>query len=473
MLMEDAEARTTVTTQVITVFQREHALVRHAAEFPFEVLETGLSPEHFEVRDYRFAWQVMKTILGAGAVRIGQAIPPNTLLMGLRMQYRGEDHYFHGAGGDTWLHDLYSGGPPAAAFALKVLVPELFARYRLRQQRSRFELLADRVDKEPNPLPLQRDWQDEAERTVNEPDGGDVGTTLTAIVQRLDARDASHKNLVPLGLPKIDRANGGGHGRGDLCVIGAGTNVGKSYTSQRLLRNQAKAGRRALHISIEDDEDLMSARTIADYSREVIREGVAPAEIRLRAVDPEVIDRAAALVAKECGDLIRYIDAHKATVGEVCRIMRRNRVLFAVDLVIVDYLQAIQSDEPTNNRTNDVALIVSSLKKCAKEIGVALVLMSQVTREEYRDGVEPTISACKWAGEIENESEIMILLWRDEQDVLHAKVAKLKWSKALSLRFIIEVDPKTGCFLDWHDDFGPTQDDRRERRSDRVRQKAN
>ena len=55
----------------------------------------------------------------------------------------------------------------------------------------------------------------------------------------------------------------------------------------------------------------------------------------------------------------------------------------------IDYLQAIQPDEPRHNRTQEVAEIMAKLKKTAGDIGMALVIFSQYAREEYKDGAEP------------------------------------------------------------------------------------
>jgi hypothetical protein len=96
---------------------------------------------------------------------------------------------------------------------------------------------------------------------------------------------------------------------------------------------------------------------------------------------------------------------------------------------------------------------MAKLKKTAGDIGMALVIFSQYAREEYKDGAEPSINAFKYAGDIENESEVVVLLWRDQDDRLHCKVPKVKWAKAQALRYFIPTDPDTGNFYDWEEDF--------------------
>jgi KaiC/GvpD/RAD55 family RecA-like ATPase len=458
-----------VPPEVMAIFQREHDLIRHLLQFPCEVSDSGVVSEYIEVRDYKHAWKTVKKLVEGGHCVLGQPVNDAMLLTSLATEYKGKDAaYYQGFNGEAWLDAVQMGREPHLPTVLRVIIPQWVARYQLRQKAFYAKQLMSRINEEQDPFPVQRDWEIENKRALNENDGLDVGKTLSQILRAHDPRDKTLKNLIPLGFAKIDRANGGGVGRGDMVVVGGGTGGSKSYFAQRMLMKQAEMQRHALHISIEDPEEIMAARTIADFSggQGGSNSGVRPADIRQRTADVALVEAAIERGVTVLGDFIHYVDAPKASVSEVCRLMRKARNLYHVDMVIVDYLQAVQADDPTNQRTNDVALAVTTLKKCAKEIGIALVLMSQYSRDEYRDNQEPGINACKWAGEIENETEVMILLWRDEDGILHCKVAKLKWSRSDQLRFTIDVDPNTGVLLEWHDDpYGPKKD--QPRRSDR------
>jgi replicative DNA helicase len=244
-------------------------------------------------------------------------------------------------------------------------------------------------------------------------------------------------------------------------------NSGKSYMVQRLARNQARMGESVLCVSAEDPEKLLSCRMIADYTPWQNR--ASPISIRKRleagmtgqaygAADPRIVQAAIRDMALEqCGRVFSY-EAKKWPVSKICGLIRRHRYMAGIRMVIVDYLQAVQPDDDSNsNRTQQVSEILMKLKKCCTECGVALVVMSQYARDEYRDGQEPSMQACKYAGDIENEAEIMCLMWRDEDDNLHAKLPKIKWVKAKDLRYIISTDPDTGNFLEWNDDFAPRE----------------
>lgn len=101
----------------------------------------------------------------------------------------------------------------------------------------------------------------------------------------------------------------------------------------------------------------------------------------------------------------------------------------------------------------DTANVISKLKKCFTECKVAGVVLTQYARNEYREGEEPSINAAKYAGDIENEAEVLVYMWKDKDDQLRVKLPKVKWSHAKSLRYKIPVNTITGCHGEWQEDF--------------------
>jgi len=447
----------------------EHDLVRQAIETPHAIVSASIPPAYFEVKDYRILWKVLQE--GLPFIKPGESFGKGFLISRLTNE---DETYFRGHAGSIWLEYLLMRPPCGANLAIEDLIPRLHARHDIRHWKLRSEDYIQRIDEErTDPIVLHTDWRMEAYSMSQTHDGGSIGKTITRLMADWDPENKENRNIVPLGIPQIDRSNGGGHGRGELMVIGGGTNHGKSYMAQRLMRNQARQGNRALYVSVEDSQDLMTARFIADFSLFGGEENaVQPAKVRDKSADPEVVNRTKVDAERELGDKLYYFHAKKWPISKICDVIRRHRHLCGIDVVIVDYLQAIMPDEVTNQKANDTAFIVAELKKCCDDCEVALILMSQYARDEYRNGVEPTITSCKWAGEIENESEIMLLLWRDDADILHARVAKLKWARSAGRRYIVHVSEATGCMLDWEDDFtvpqtGAEREKRGRRRGDR------
>lgn len=430
-----------VPEEQLRAMRREDELLRAALAYPKVILHSGVLSSMFQGADYALAWASAQA--AAEAAPSDGALATENVLAEMR---RRNEQRFAGTPGTLWIGSLVNQRPVDVGYALDVLAKELIARHQIRTWKQRFEALNDQVDTTRNILGLHQEYITESVAISVAPDGGQLGELAESIPW--DAHNKTNTAIVPTGFVKVDKAAGGGHGRGDLGVVGGGTNHGKSYWAQRYLRNQARLGRSVLYISVEDPLELMFCRMLADFSTPKLR----PVHIRQKIADPRVVEAARLAMAAELQGRVRYVVKKKATVSEVCSIIRRHRFMAGIDSVVVDYLQAVQPDKTSNNKTQDTAFAVSDLKKCAEDCGVALWLLSQYSREQYSDGAEPSINACKYAGDIENESEIMVLLWRDEEGRLHAKLPKVKWSQAQGLRYIIQTD-EAGCLLDWQDDF--------------------
>lgn len=86
-----------------------------------------------------------------------------------------------------------------------------------------------------------------------------------------------------------------------------------------------------------------------------------------------------------------------------------------LDLLVVDYLSFIGTEERFEKRQQQVAYISKVLKELAKDLDIALVLLCQLNREcEGRKDKRPLLSDLREAGEIEQDADVAIFLYRDE-----------------------------------------------------------
>lgn len=423
------------------IWRREEELIRSSIAFPQQYSQCGIDARHFEAPLHRVAW----TAIG----RLMAAFPDSERIEGGSLVSEMMTVDPEVAGGATnWAFAILAEMPVDPRVGLEQVVKDIFYNVRLRGWKTLQTRYSERIGKEKDLVSLQAEVVSASRSLVYDFEGeGSTAQPLGMI--RWDSRDRAKVSVVRTGIDAIDRAAGGGHGRGELLVWGGGTSHGKSFAMQRLLRNQARLRQSALYISCEDAVELMHCRMLADYCEP----SVSPKDIRMRAADPEVVDRAASKMQKELGEYVTVVEHKKPTVSQVCNLVRYYRYARKVDMVIVDYLQAVTPDEPTNSKVNDTALVISQLKKCFTECKVAGVVLTQYARQEYREGEEPSVNAAKYAGDIENEAEILAYMWKDSDDVLHVKLPKVKWSRAKSLRYIIPVNPVTGCHLEWEEDL--------------------
>ena len=97
------------------------------------------------------------------------------------------------------------------------------------------------------------------------------------------------------------------------------------------------------------------------------------------------------------------------------RARRLKREHDGLDMVVVDYLQLMQSTEGGENRTTEISNITRSLKNLAKELNVPMIVMSQLNRSlEQRPNKRPVMSDLRESGAIEQDADVIMFIYRDE-----------------------------------------------------------
>ncbi len=111
-----------------------------------------------------------------------------------------------------------------------------------------------------------------------------------------------------------------------------------------------------------------------------------------------------------------YIDDTPAmNIFEIRAKARRLKAHYDVQLVLVDYLQLIRGTRRGDNRQQEISDISQSLKALAKELGVPVIAVSQLSRAvESREGHRPKLSDLRESGAIEQDADVVVLLFREE-----------------------------------------------------------
>lgn len=94
---------------------------------------------------------------------------------------------------------------------------------------------------------------------------------------------------------------------------------------------------------------------------------------------------------------------------------RRLKQKLGLDIVFIDYLQLIESEEKSENRNIEISKISRQLKLMAKKLNITVVALSQLSRAaEARFEHRPRLSDLRESGSIEQDADIVMLLYRDE-----------------------------------------------------------
>jgi replicative DNA helicase len=95
---------------------------------------------------------------------------------------------------------------------------------------------------------------------------------------------------------------------------------------------------------------------------------------------------------------------------------RRLKAEHGLGLVIVDYLQLVTGSGRVENRQQEIASISRSMKGMAKELGIPLIALSQLSRApEARTEKRPQLSDLRESGSLEQDADVVMFIYREEE----------------------------------------------------------
>jgi len=250
---------------------------------------------------------------------------------------------------------------------------------------------------------------------------------LPAWVDALSARAEGEIDALPTGWDDTDRLFAGGVRRGELMVIGSRPSMGKTGVCHTLARNFAQSAP-VLVLSMEDSLQMLVARQVAATGRVNLAdirnpanatgplwEGVTKGVEALSRL-PIHVDDQASLTLREVRRKAQYVRARYGDLG----------------VIILDYLQLMEEPSQDESRAYELNRISRGLKRLAKQLGCAVVLLSQLSRKADETDGPPRLDHLAESGGIEQAADIIGLLWREARrrprpDNKHA--GQIEWAK--------------------------------------------
>ena len=216
------------------------------------------------------------------------------------------------------------------------------------------------------------------------------------------------------GFDKLDEVTLGLQ-KDNLIILAARPAMGKSAFAMNIAINAAT------HNVKETGEPISVALFSLEMSQEQIvqRMTAAQARVNLTNIQKGLLSQKEMLLVESANDElgalnIYFCDQGTVTVADIRAKCRKQKSSGGLDLVIIDYLQLINGTGKTGNRQEEVANISRSLKQMARELGVPVIALSQLSREiDKREDKRPIMADLRESGSIEQDADIVMFLYRD------------------------------------------------------------
>jgi replicative DNA helicase len=215
--------------------------------------------------------------------------------------------------------------------------------------------------------------------------------------------------IIPSELGLLDKKLNGGFYAKRLYVLAAGAGTGKTSLSVQLLLTAGRQNKSCLFFSMEMDETEIYFKSIAHMAS--ISPWKMQRDLPLNQAETEAKIRA----DNALESLPIYVNGtDKARVSSLETLLKRQLALSPVDLVIVDYIQIIDTDQDKNvNQADLIKRNTTALKNMAKKYDVAVIALSQIKRN---DNKEPTLEDLKGSGGIGEDADMVMILYSPDKD---------------------------------------------------------
>ncbi|MBU6429208.1 MAG: replicative DNA helicase [Cyanobacteria bacterium REEB65] len=212
------------------------------------------------------------------------------------------------------------------------------------------------------------------------------------------------------GFPDIDDMTCGFR-PGELSILAARPGMGKTSLALDFGENVSRSGQSVLFFSIEMGRESLGDRVITGEAN------VDSDRFRKAWLLQETEKRRLFQAALGLSKLPIQIDfAPSRTIAEIAAAARRHHRRHGLGLLIVDYVQLIKGKrEDNDNREQIVADISRNLKALARSMSIPVLALAQLNREvEKRADKTPMLSDLRESGSIEQDADVVFLLYRPE-----------------------------------------------------------
>lgn len=241
-----------------------------------------------------------------------------------------------------------------------------------------------------------------------------IKDVLTATYDKIvDLHDPDMKDKfvgVPTGFKSLDHLTNGLH-PSDLVILAARPSMGKTALALNFAQNAAKKGYSVGVISLEMSKDQLVERMFCSLLE------VDSWKIKSGKLEESDFARIGPVMDQMNSLKIFIDDSLGSSVTELRAKTRRLQMEHGLNMLVIDYLQLMSSNKggANFNRVQEISEISRSLKALARELNIPIVALSQLSRAvESRPNKEPVLSDLRESGAIEQDADIVLMLYRED-----------------------------------------------------------
>ena len=233
------------------------------------------------------------------------------------------------------------------------------------------------------------------------------GSMANAISKTIDYIEEVHTNGTGLstGFDSIDSLLHGLRG-GTVTVLAGRPSMGKSTLALNIANNISNT-KNVLFYSLEMTQVQLLMKIVASET-----------EIDLNKIDSNNLsdaenDKFYTALSKAGNKHMTILDRGYVSVKDIISKARQVHGHIGLDCIVIDYLQLMKYDK--NKEISELGNITRSLKYLSKELDIPIILLSQLSRGvEQRENKRPLMSDLRSSGEIEQDADCIIMIYRDE-----------------------------------------------------------
>ena len=238
-----------------------------------------------------------------------------------------------------------------------------------------------------------------------------IQDVLTVNLKQIDEAAKNKDKLVgiPTGFKDLD-AKLNGLQKSNLIIIAARPSMGKTALALNIAQQTAvKSNSSVIIFSLEMSKEQLGQRLLSVQSR------VEMLKLQKGELDRKDWDRVNMALDDMQDAPIVIDDTPGISLMEIRNKCRRLKIEKGLDLIVIDYLQLMNSPDKSDSRQQEISAISRQLKLLAREMDCPVIALSQLSRApEQRPDHRPNLSDLRESGAIEQDADIVLFLYRDD-----------------------------------------------------------